>query len=218
MTRASVKICGLSSPETVDAAVEAGARYVGLNFYPPSPRAVSPQLAAMLALRMPPGVAKVGVFVDPDNATLDAIQAVVPLDFIQIHSVSDTARLAEIKSRVGLPLITAAPIAEKGDVERTVAAAETADMILFDAKPPDDAILPGGNGIAFDWRLLSTQRIAKPWLLSGGLTPENVAEAIALTGAQQVDVSSGVESAPGVKDIEKIKAFIENAGNGETGE
>lgn len=211
MSGVSVKICGLSTPETVAAAVEAGARYVGFVFFPPSPRSVTPEEAAVLAREVPPGIAKVGLVVDPDDALLDEIARIVPLDMLQVHKVHDPARLAAIGARVGLPLIAAAPIASAADVDAALALAQPAQIVLFDAKPAQDATLPGGNGVAFDWRLLSTRRIPKPWMLAGGLDPDNIAEAIALTGATHVDVSSGVESAPGVKDAEKITAFVRNA-------
>jgi len=212
MTPVSVKICGLSTAESVDAAVEAGARYVGFVFFPPSPRAVTPEQAAPLALRVPPGVAKVGLVVAPDDELLDEIARVVPLDMIQVHKVDDPERLAQIGARVGLPIIAAAPIASAEDVDAALRLAEPAQIVLFDAKPAQDATLPGGNGISFDWRLLSTRRIPKTWMLAGGLTPENVSQAIALTGTTHVDVSSGVESAPGVKDPARIDSFIRNAG------
>jgi len=208
----SVKICGLKTPETVDAAVQAGARYIGFVFYPASPRAVTPSQAAELAVAVPPGVAKVGLVVAPDDALLDEIARIVPLDMIQVHKVDDPVRLAEIGARVGLPVIAAAPIATADDVDAALRLAEAAQIVLFDAKPAEDSTLPGGNGISFDWRLLSTRRIPKPWMLAGGLTPDNVAKAIALTGASQVDVSSGVEGASGDKDSAKIAAFIRNAG------
>lgn len=212
MSAVATKICGLSTPETVDAAVEAGARYIGFVFYPASPRAVTPELAAELATHVPPGVAKVGLVVDPDDALLDELSRVVPLDMIQVHKVHDPKRIAEIGARIGLPVIAAAPVASASDVDEALRLAEPAQIVLFDAKPAKDATLPGGNGVAFDWRLLATRRIPKTWMLAGGLNPENVAEAIALTGANNVDVSSGVETAPGVKDVEKVTAFIRNAG------
>jgi len=212
VTSLSVKICGLSTPETLDASIRAGARYVGFVFFPPSPRSLTPQQAAELAVRVPPGVSKVGLVVSPDDALLDEISRVVPLDMIQVHKVDDPDRLASIGARVGLPVIAAAPIATPEDVETALRLAEPAQMVLFDAKPAKDATLPGGNGIRFDWRLLSTRRLPKPWMLAGGLTPENVAEAIALTGAVHVDVSTGVESAPGEKDTDRIASFILNAG------
>ena len=208
----AAKICGLSTPDGVAAAVGAGARFVGFVFYPPSPRSVTPEEAARLAVEVPPGVGKVGLFVDPTDAQVDAVTAVVPLDFIQVHKVADRERLRAIRSRAGLPLIAAQPVATAADVDAGVALAGVADMLLFDARPAQDATLPGGNGIAFDWRLLANRRIPLPWMLAGGLDPDNVARAIMLTGATMVDVSSGVESAPGVKDTARIEAFVRAAG------
>lgn len=208
----AAKICGLSTPGSVAAAVEAGARFVGFVFYPPSPRAVTAEEAARLAVAVPPGIGKVGLFVDPSDAQIDAVMALVPLDFIQVHKVADRERLRAIRARAGLPLIVAQPVASGADVDAGIALAGVADMLLFDAKPARDATLPGGNGIAFDWRLLSTRRIPLPWMLAGGLDPGNVARAIMLTGAGMVDVSSGVESAPGVKDAGRIAAFVRAAG------
>ncbi len=196
----------------MDATVSSGANYVGFVFYPPSPRSVTPRDAAALAVRVPAGVAKVGLVVDPDDTMLDDIAHRVPLDMIQVHKVSDPARLAQIGERSGLPVIAATPVAVAADVDAALKLAEPAQVILFDAKPAESATLPGGNGISFDWRLLSTRRISKPWMLAGGLTPDNVAEAIRLTGAKQVDVSSGVESGAGLKDVDKIMRFIRNAG------
>ena len=207
----SAKICGLSTPETVDAAVEAGARYLGFVFFDPSPRDVTPEAAAALALRVPPGVAKVGLVVSPTDAALDEIARKVPLDMIQVHKAGTPERIAEIGARVGLPVIAAASIASAEDVDAALALAQPAQIVLFDARPAEDATLPGGNGVAFDWRLLSTRRIPKTWMLAGGLTPDNVGTAVSLTGAAHVDVSSGVESAPGVKDAERIAAFIRAA-------
>ena len=208
----AVKICGLKTPETVSAAVDAGARYVGFNFYPPSPRYLDPDHAAMLAVEVPPGVAKVGLFVDPSDDAIDAVGAKVPLDFVQIHKVSDHERLRAIRARSGLPLIVAQPVAAQEDVIAGLSLAGVVDMLLFDAKPARNATLPGGNGIAFDWRLLVNRRIPVPWMLAGGLTSENVREALMLTGARSVDVASGVESAPGVKDADAIRAFVAAAG------
>jgi len=208
----AAKICGLSTADAVAAAIGAGARFVGFVFYPPSPRSVTPEEAARLAVEVPPGVGKVGLFVDPTDAQVDAVTAVVPLDFIQVHKVADRERLRAIRSRAGLPLIAAQPVATAADVDAGVALAGVADMLLFDAKPAQDATLPGGNGIAFDWRLLANRRILLPWMLAGGLNPDNVARAIMLTGAPMVDVSSGVESAPGIKDTARIEAFVRAAG------
>ncbi len=208
----AAKICGLSTPETVAAAVRAGARFVGFVFYPPSPRNISADDALALAAEVPPGVGKVGLFVDPNDNDLDAVLAKVPLDFIQVHGVADPERLRAIRARAGLPLIVAQAVACAEDVDTGLALAGTADMLLFDAKPAAGGGLPGGNGVAFDWRLLSTRRISVPWMLAGGLTPDNVAQAVMLTGAKMVDVSSGVESAPGIKNADAIHAFVAAAG------
>ncbi len=207
-----VKICGLRTPGDVAIAAEAGAAYVGLVFYHRSPRHLSVPAARAAALAAPPGVAKVGLFVDPDDALLEAVLAEVPLDFLQLHGAETPARVAVIRARSGRPVIKAVGVATADDLQAIAAHARVADQILVDAKPPPGADLPGGNGLAFDWRLLAGQRWPVPWLLAGGLTPDNVAEAAALTGAQQLDVSSGVESAPGVKDPDRIRAFIAAAG------
>jgi phosphoribosylanthranilate isomerase len=208
----AAKICGLSTPETVSAAVDAGARFVGFVFYPPSPRNVSAAKTKKLATGVPPGVGKVGLFVDPEDDDLDAVLSDVPLDFIQVHGVTAPDRLRAIRQRTGLPLIVAQAVSSAEDVDAGLALAGIADMLLFDAKPATGGGLPGGNGVAFDWRLLSTRRISIPWMLAGGLTPHNVSQAIMLTGAKMVDVSSGVESAPGVKDGDLIRAFVAAAG------
>ncbi|MDF3854087.1 phosphoribosylanthranilate isomerase [Paracoccus sp. P2] len=207
----SVKICGLTEAAGLAAAVEAGARYVGFVFFPKSPRHLAPETAAELAAQVPLGVAKVGLFVDPDDAALDAVLARVPLDLIQLHGTETPARVTEIKARSGLPVMKAVGVADPQDLDQLWDYGLVADMLLIDAKPPKDAPLPGGNGLAFDWRLLAGRQILKPWLLAGGLTPENVAEAIRLTRAPGVDVSSGVESAPGLKDPERIRRFIARA-------
>jgi len=207
-----VKICGLSTPEAVAAAVEAGAAYVGFVFFPKSPRNVSLDLARDLAVEVPPGVAKVALTVDADDALIRALAARVPLDMIQLHGHETPDRVREVRAMTGLPVMKALGIADKADLAAIDDYAGVADQILIDAKPPKDGVLPGGNGLAFDWRLISNRRWAGPWMLAGGLTPDNVAEAIALTGARQVDVSSGVESAPGVKDLDLIRAFIRAAG------
>lgn len=205
---ADAKICGLSTAESVTAAVEAGARFIGFVFYPPSPRAVTTAQAAALAVEVPPGIGKVGLFVDPTDEDIDAVTAAVPLDFIQVHKVSDRDRLGVIRARAGLPLIVAQAVETADDVDAGLAFVGVADMLLFDAKPAQDATLPGGNGVAFDWRLLANRRIPVPWMLAGGLTPDNVAQGVMLTGTRIVDVSSGVESAPGVKDADAIRAFV----------
>lgn len=208
MTDVRVKVCGVKTPAAVKAAVDAGARYVGFNFFPKSPRYVTPAQARDLALTMPPGVAKVGLVVNADDAALDDLTAQVPLDMLQLHGGESPERVAEVKERTGLPVIKAVGVACADDLPALDAHAAVADMILVDAKAPKDAVLPGGNGVAFDWRLIAGRRWPVPWMLAGGLTPGNVAEAVRLTGATQVDVASGVETAPGVKDAEKMRAFI----------
>ena len=207
----SVKICGLNTPEAVDAAITAGARYLGFVFFPKSPRHVTPETAAALVAPVPLGIARVGLFVNPDDATLEQTLAQVALDIIQLHGYESPARVAEVKALTGLPVMKAVGVAEPKDLDALWEYGLAADMLLIDAKAPKDAVLPGGNGLAFDWRLLAGRQILKPWLLAGGLTPENVNTAIRLTRAQGVDVSSGVESAPGVKDAEKIRSFIARA-------
>lgn len=202
-----IKICGLRDAALLQAAVDAGAAYVGFVFFPKSPRNVSIEEAATLAQTVPPGVAKVALVVDADNALLDAITAKVPLDILQLHGHETPARVAEIRARYGLPVMKAVGVADASDLAALDQYAQVADQILVDAKPPKDADLPGGNGLSFDWRLIAGRRWPVPWMLAGGLTPETVAEAIALTGATQVDVSSGVETAPGVKDAARIAAF-----------
>ncbi|MBI1415990.1 MAG: phosphoribosylanthranilate isomerase [Limimaricola sp.] len=203
-----VKICGLRLPGDVLAAAASGAAYVGFVFFPRSPRAVTAETAADLALSAPPGIAKVGLVVDADDAALADILDRVPLDMLQLHGHESPARVAEVKARFGLPVMKAVGVAGPEDLPALDEMARVADQILVDAKPPRDAVLPGGNGLAFDWRLIAGRRWPGPWMLAGGLTPANVAEAIRLTGARQVDVSSGVESAPGVKDPARIAAFI----------
>ena len=210
--RTRTKICGLSTPETVLAAVEAHAAYVGFVFFEKSPRNVSVEQAAGLAASVAPGVAKVALTVDADDAFLTALTEAVALDMLQLHGRESVERVAEVQAKFGLPVMKAVGVAEAGDLEAVRRYAEVADQILIDAKPPTGSDLPGGNGLAFDWRLMAGQRFACPWMLAGGLTPQNVAQAIELTGARQVDVSSGVESAPGVKDIAAMRAFIEAAG------
>jgi phosphoribosylanthranilate isomerase len=210
-----VKICGLTRPPDLSAALEAGANYVGLVFFPKSPRHLSLDVAASLAVAVPPGVAKVALVVDADDAALDALLARVPIDILQLHGHESPARVAEIRARTGLPVMKAVGVADAGDLPTLDAHAQVADMLLIDAKPPRGADLPGGNGLAFDWRLIAGRRWPVPWMLAGGLRPGNVAEAIRLTGAQQVDVSSGVENAPGQKDALKMAAFV-RAARGET--
>ncbi len=203
-----VKICGLTRPEDVVAVAEAGAAYAGFVFFPKSPRNVTVATARDLAVEVPVGVAKVALVVNADNELLDSITATVPLDILQLHGSETPERVADIRARYGLPVMKAVGVADTEDVAALDVYSQIADQILVDAKPPKHADLPGGNGVSFDWRLISARRWSKPWMLAGGLTPDNVAEAIALTGAKQVDVSSGVESAPGIKDAGLIRDFI----------
>lgn len=209
MSDTQVKICGLSTPDQVRWAVEAGARYVGFVFFAKSPRNVSIETASALALDVPPGVAKVALVVNPDDALLDEITARMPVDMLQLHGGESPERVAEIRARTGLPVMKALGIATADDLDKLETYAPVADMLLVDAKPPKDAALPGGMGVPFDWTLLQGVHVQRPWMLAGGLTPQNVALAVRLTGAPIVDVSSGVESAPGVKDEALIRAFME---------
>ena len=204
----TVKICGLTSPEGIAAAVSAGARYLGFVFFAKSPRHVTPEQAAALAAEVPLGIAKVGLFVNPDDALLQTVLAQVPLDMIQLHGSESPARVTEVRALTGLPVMKAVGVAEPRDLDALWDYGLVADMLLIDAKPPKDAELPGGNGLAFDWRLLVGRKFLTPWMLAGGLTPDNVAEAVRLTGARIVDVSSGVESAPGEKDGALIRDFV----------
>ncbi|WP_299614891.1 phosphoribosylanthranilate isomerase [uncultured Tateyamaria sp.] len=208
MSDVSVKICGLRRPENVTAAVTAGATYVGFVFFPKSPRNISVADARALAVEVPPGVAKVALVVNADNAFLDELIANVPLDMVQLHGSETPERVAEIKARYGLPVMKAVGVGSAADLPDLDAYMRVADQILVDAKPPKNADLPGGNGLAFDWRLIAGRRWPVPWMLAGGLNAGNVAEAVALTGAPQVDISSGVESAPGDKDSDLIRDFM----------
>jgi phosphoribosylanthranilate isomerase len=211
MAGVRVKICGLRTKADVAAVAAAGAAYAGFVFFAKSPRNLGLAEARMLALSAPEGLCKVALTVDADDATLDAIVEGVPLDMLQLHGHETPARVAEVKARYGLPVMKAIGVADEGDLAGLIEMSLAADQLLIDAKPPRGAALPGGNGLAFDWRLLVGRKWLKPWMLAGGLTPGNVAEAVRLTGARQVDVSSGVESAPGVKDHAKIAAFVEAA-------
>jgi phosphoribosylanthranilate isomerase len=203
-----VKICGVSDAAGFDAAVAAGADMLGFVFYPPSPRALAPAAAAALSSRAEGGPLRVGLFVDPEDALIEAVLAAVPLGLIQLHGAEDPARCAAIRTRFGLPVMKALGIAEPADLEALAAFAPVVDRFLLDAKPPPGAALPGGNAAAFDWRLTAGRTIPRPWLLAGGLTPDTVAEAVRQSGAPGVDVSSGVERARGVKDPARIAAFV----------
>ena len=207
------KICGLSSAASVAHAAGAGAAYLGFNFYPPSPRSLDLVTARGLVLGTPAGPVKVALLVDAEDSFLDALLDTVPADMLQLHGAESPDRVAEIRARTGLPVMKAIGIRDAADLAQIADYEAVADQLLIDAKPPREGIgiLPGGNGLSFDWRLIAGRRWTCPWLLAGGLTSANVAEAIRLTGAEQVDVSSGVESAPGVKDLDKITAFIRAA-------
>jgi phosphoribosylanthranilate isomerase len=202
------KICGLSTAETVDAAVGFGARWVGFVTYPRSPRhVVSNDVLKALGTRVPKSVGRMGLFVDPDDALLDERLATGAIDMLQLHGAETAERIAAIKARTGKPVMKVIKVAAAGDVERGIAAyATVADRLMFDAA---EGTLPGGNARAFDWTILSGRSVPLPWLLAGGLTPDNVAEAVRVSGARAVDVSSGVESSRGVKSIELIRAFLD---------
>jgi len=206
-----VKICGLSTPESVKAAVNAGATYVGFVFFSKSPRHLTYEQAAVLAKSVPEGVVKVALTVNADDAALAEMLAEVPVDMLQLHGGETPERVAEVKAKFGLPVMKAVGVAEASDLQALKDYATVADQLLVDAKPPKGSALPGGNAVAFDWRLIAGFEWTVPWMLAGGLTPENVAAAMDLTGATMVDVSSGVESAPGVKGLDKIAAFVKAA-------
>ncbi|MEM6760775.1 MAG: phosphoribosylanthranilate isomerase [Pseudomonadota bacterium] len=208
MSDVSVKICGLRAPDHVAAAAAAGAGYVGFVFFEKSPRNVTLEDARALALTVPAGVIKVALVVDADDAFLDALTAQVPIDMLQLHGRETPARVAEVKMRYGLPVMKAVGIGGADDLEALDAYAGVADQLLVDTKPPKGADRPGGNGAAFDWSLIAGRRWSVPWMLAGGLTRDNVATAIAATGARQIDLSSAVESAPGVKDADLIADFM----------
>jgi phosphoribosylanthranilate isomerase len=212
MSDIRVKICGLRTEADVLAVAAAGAAYAGFVFFAKSPRHLTLDQARVLAFAAPPGLAKVALTVDADDAALDALIEAVPLDMLQLHGHESPDRVAAIRARYGLPVMKAVGVADEGDLSALMDHSLAADQILIDAKPPKGADLPGGNGLSFDWRLVAQRRWLRPWMLAGGLTPDNVAEAIRLTNARQVDVSSGVESAPGIKDPARIAAFVAAAG------
>ncbi|SDK95208.1 phosphoribosylanthranilate isomerase [Aliiruegeria lutimaris] len=206
-----VKICGLTRPQDLIAVASAGAAYAGFVFFAKSPRHLDVEAARALALEAPVGLAKVALTVNASDAELERIVEAVPLDMLQLHGSESPERVAELRDRFGLPIMKAVGVASEADLPALVEYGRVVDQLLVDAKPPKGAELPGGNGLAFDWRLIAGRRWPVPWMLAGGLTPQNVREAIHLTGARQVDVSSGVESAPGVKDAARIAAFVEEA-------
>ena len=206
-----VKICGLKTPDTLAAALEAGADMVGFVFFPKSPRHIDLATAETLGQQADGRALKVALTVDADDATLAAIIAALHPDLLQLHGHETPERVAAIRARFGLPVMKAIGVAKADDLKDVAAFAAVSDRILFDAKPPKDAAHPGGNGLAFDWSLITGLDLSIPSMVSGGLDPANVAEALRRTGAQGVDVSSGVETAPGQKDPAKITAFVQAA-------
>jgi len=206
-----VKICGLMTEEAVSAAVAGGARFVGFVFFPPSPRSLTPASAAELTGAVLAGVTKVALTVDAEDDYLNAIVASASIDMLQLHGVETPERVADIRARHGLPVMKAVAIAGSDDIARARTYEAVADRLLFDTRPPEGATRPGGNALAFDWELIRGETWRRPWMLAGGLSADNVAEAVRVSGAPAVDVSSGIEDAPGVKNISKIKAFLEAA-------
>jgi phosphoribosylanthranilate isomerase len=209
------KICGINDETAMRTAVAAGAQYVGLVFYPPSPRALQPDQAAELATHIPDGVTTVGLFVDPDDRLVDDMLAKVPLDLLQLHGSENPARCQELRARTRLPVMKAIKVTDQSDIQSAQAYVDAVDFLMFDAKAPKDMenALPGGNALSFDWTLLSGQSWPLPWMLAGGIHLDNVIEAVQASGAAIVDVSSGVESEPGHKDPARIEAFLDAVKN-----
>jgi phosphoribosylanthranilate isomerase len=206
-----IKICGITTAAALDAAVAARAEFIGLVFHPPSPRHLTPSEAAPLAARAEGRIARVGLFVDADVGAIRDAVAAARLDALQLHGDETPARVAELSARYGLPVWKALAVSSAADVAGAARYAGVADLILFDAKAPKGAAAPGGLGLVFDWTLLAGHRAATAWGLAGGLSPDNVGEAVRVTGAPLVDVSSGVEKEPGVKDVDRIAAFCKAA-------
>lgn len=207
-----VKICGINSADSADAAVRAGADFAGLVFYPKSPRHLSFEAARALAERMRGRLRLVALVADADDELISAVQNALRPDFLQLHGRETADRVAAIRARFGIPLIKAIAVADASDFDLLPAFTPSIDMFLFDAKTPD-GVRPGGHGVPFDWQVLRNRSIARPWFLAGGLNPDNVVRAIASANPPGVDVSTGVETAPGVKSPEKIAAFIAAARN-----
>jgi phosphoribosylanthranilate isomerase len=208
----TIKICGLSTPDSVAAALTGGATHIGFVFFPKSPRNVTAELATGLSAGLPSRIGRVGVFVDPDDALLASVVGAGAINIIQLHGAETPHRIADVKARFGLPVWKAVGVRTSADLDAARAFEGEADLLLFDAKPPtsaaSDTQLPGGMGLRFDWRLLEGRRWQCPWGLSGGLDASNVAAAIQTLRPALVDVSSGVEDAPGVKSVVKIEAFL----------
>ena len=206
-----VKICGITSADAVDAAASAGAAFGGLVFHPNSPRNVELEQARSLADQMRGRLKSVALIVDKDDAGIEALVGLVRPDFLQLHGSESARRAAYIRGKFRLPVIKAIPVATQADLFAASEYEDAADMLMFDARPPKGAQRPGGHGAAFDWKILSGRNFTKPWFLAGGLTQDNIAHAVELSGARLVDVSSGVECAPGVKDPQRIRDFIQAA-------
>lgn len=206
-----IKICGLSTSETLEAALTAGADMVGFVFFPPSPRSVSLAQASALGAQVRGRAMKVALSVDADDALLDEAVASLGPDMLQFHGRESPARVAAVKARYGLPIMKALHVSARADLAAIAIYEQAADRLLFDARPPQNAVLPGGNGTAFDWSILKDVNTPLPWMLSGGLTPDNVTDALRRTGARGLDVSSGVETAPGIKSTELIARFLASA-------
>jgi len=207
----AAKICGINDPVAMQTAVDHGAAFVGLVFYPQSPRSITPGTAAKLAALVPDGVTKVGLFVDADNAQIARVFDEVKLDMLQLHGTETADRCADIGKRFGLPVMKVVKVANLDDVNSGNDYCDRVDYLMFDAKPPESmtGALPGGNAVPFDWTLLAGWSWPVPWMLAGGLDADNVATAVSRSGAEIVDVSSGVESAPGKKDPAEIRRFLE---------
>lgn len=207
MSRLAIKMCGLSTPDTVGAAVRAGATHLGFVHFPPSPRHVEADRLRALAAPVPSQVGRIAVLVDPDDAQVAALVATGALTALQLHGKETPERVAAVRARFALPVWKAISVKTRADIDAAAAYAGAADLLLFDAKTPDGAALPGGMGLRFDWSLLAGAAMRAPWALSGGLSAANICDAIRLTGAPMVDVSSGIEDAPGTKSVDKIMAF-----------
>ncbi len=203
----SIKICGIRTPDILSVAASAGARFAGFVFVPPSPRYIHPEQARLLSRQLPTGLRSVGLFMNPTDDELAHILGSVSVDFIQLHGDESPARVQDIKSRFHIPVIKAFAISTASDIDMVEPYIPLIDWILFDAKAPSSSSISGGNGVAFDWTILKGQRFAKPWMLSGGLNPDNIAEALTILSPDAVDVSSGVERERGVKDAQKIRDF-----------
>lgn len=208
MSKHKVKICGLTSHEAVKAAVNAGADYVGFVFFPPSPRHVTPQQAADFSLALPADVKTVAVMVDPSDDDITFMLKDFKPDFLQLHGHETKERVKEVREKFDVPVMKAIAVRSSDDVASGVSYSDIVDMLLFDAKAPSDSMLPGGNGLSFDWTLLKSRKFSVPWMLSGGLNIENVRQAMRISGATCVDVSSAVESEPGIKDEGLVREFI----------